>query len=153
MGGLQGVQAEDRLRLRAYVWADQAARLERLNAAIELARETGVKVEKADAAAWVRARLDGQLPVGTTVLYHSVFFQYPPIPVREAIAAGIEEAGTRTRDDRTLAWVRFEPESVIGGERGSARYVLNIVSWKNGERSEATLAEVDPHGRSMTWIV
>ena len=136
--------------LRTYVWADQVARLERLNAAMELARETGAKVEKADAAAWVRAKLAGELPTGTTVVYHSVFFQYPPIAVREAIAAGIEEAGTRTRGDAQLAWVRFEPESVIG-DRGSMRYVLNVVRWKNGQREEATLADVDPHGRTMTW--
>lgn len=147
---LDAANAADRLRLRAYVWADQAARLERLNAAIELARETGVKVQKADAAAWVRERLDGELPVGTTVVYHSVFFQYPPLAVREAIAAGIEEAGARTRGERCLAWVRFEPESVIG-RRDSTRYVLNVVTWKDGQRSEATLADVDPHGRTMRW--
>ena len=144
--------AEDRLQLRAYVWADQAARLERLNAAMELARETGVKVQKADAAAWVRERLTGELPEGTTVVYHSVFFQYPPIEVREAIAAGIEEAGMRTRDEHRLAWVRFEPESVLGRDRASTRYVLNVVTWKNGQRDEVTLADVDPHGRTMNWV-
>jgi len=26
-----------------------------------------------------------------------------------------------------------------------------VVSWKSGDRNEATLAEVDPHGRSMAW--
>jgi hypothetical protein len=149
---LDPANEDDRLRLRAYVWPDQTARLERLNAAMELARETGVKVEKADAALWVRERLGGELPVGTTVVYHSVFLQYPPLAVREAIAAGMEEAGTRTRGDRALAWVRFEPESVLGGERGSGRYVLNVVTWKNGQRSEATLADVDPHGRTMKWL-
>lgn len=147
---LDAGKAEDRLRLRAYVWADQATRLERLNAAMELARETGVKAEKADAAAWVQAKLAGDLPAGTTVVYHSVFFQYPPIEVREAIAAGIEEAGTRTRGDAHLAWVRFEPESVIG-DRNSMRYVLNVVTWQNGQRGETTLADVDPHGRTMRW--
>ena len=40
---------------------------------------------------------------------------------------------------------------MIGGERGSGSYVLNVVSWENGHRTEATLAEVDPHGRSMIW--
>ncbi|MEQ1782624.1 MAG: DUF2332 domain-containing protein [Hyphomonadaceae bacterium] len=148
---LDPANADDRLRLRAYVWADQGARLERLNAAMELARETGVKVQKADAAAWVRERLAGDLPVGTTVVYHSVFFQYPPIEVRAAIAAGIEEAGARTREDRRLAWVRFEPESVLGRDRASTHYVLNAVTWENGQREEVTLADVDPHGRTMKW--
>lgn len=148
---LDPADPDDDLRLRAYVWADQTQRMERLNAAIELARATGLKPEKADAAEWVGRRLT-QLPDGTSVVYHSVFYQYPPVAVRQAIRDAIEEAGVRTSGDRRLAWVRFEPESVIGGERGSGRYVLNVVSWKDGERKEATLAEVDPHGRSMTWL-
>ncbi|RYZ08516.1 MAG: DUF2332 domain-containing protein [Alphaproteobacteria bacterium] len=143
--------ADDRLRLRAYVWADQAPRMERLNAALDLARETGLKPEKADAAEWVQRKLGGELPAGTSVIYHSVFYQYPPLAVRQSIREEIEAAGARTSRDRRLAWVRFEPESVLGGERGSAHYVLNIVTWEEGRRSEATLAEVDPHGRSLVW--
>jgi hypothetical protein len=148
---LDAADAGDRLRLRSYIWADQTARMERLNAALDLARETGLKPEKADAAEWVRRKLGGELPAGTSVVYHSVFYQYPPREVREAIRDGIEEAGLRTSGERRLAWVRFEPESVIGGERGSVRYVLNIVTWDAGRRAEATLADVDPHGRSMIW--
>jgi hypothetical protein len=143
---------EQRLRLRAYIWADQTARLERLNAALDLARAQGHKVEKADAAEWVRRKLTGDLPVGTSVIYHSVFYQYPPKEVRAAIRDAIEEGGSRTTTDQRLAWVRFEPESVVGGPRGSTRYVLNVVSWNAGKRGEATLADVDPHGRTMTWL-
>jgi hypothetical protein len=143
---------EQRLHLRAYVWADQTARLERLNAALDLARGQGHRVEKADAAEWVRRKLSGDLPVGTSVIYHSVFYQYPPKDVRAAIRDAIEEGGSRTTPDRRLAWVRFEPESVVGGPRGSTRYVLNVVSWNAGRRGEATLADVDPHGRTMVWL-
>jgi hypothetical protein len=46
-----------RLRLRAYVWADQRERLSRLENAIDLARAYGPRVERADAAEWVRAKL------------------------------------------------------------------------------------------------
>jgi hypothetical protein len=143
---------EQRLRLRSYIWADQTARLERLNAALVLARGQGHKVEKADAAEWVRRKLSGDLPLGSSVIYHSVFYQYPPREVRAAIRDAIEEGGSRTTADRRLAWVRFEPESVVGGPRGSTRYVLNVVSWNGGKRGEATLADVDPHGRTMVWL-
>jgi len=143
---------QDRLRLQSYIWADQAARMERLNEALELSHRSGLKVEKADAAEWVKRKLTGQLPAGTTVIYHSVFFQYPPREVRQAISEAIEEAGTRATPDRRLGWVRFEPESLVGGERGSPRYVLNVVSWDGAGRREATLAEVDPHGRSLLWL-
>jgi hypothetical protein len=148
---LNAADANDRLRLRSYVWADQTGRMDRLNSALDLARETGVKPDKADAAVWVKEKLSGELPLGASVVYHSVFYQYPPREVREAIKANIEEAGSRTTPDRRLAWVRFEPSSVIGGDRDVIRYVLNIVSWNAGERSEQMLAEVDPHGRFMVW--
>ena len=118
---------------------------------MELSRETGLKVEKADAAAWVAARLAGDLPQGTSVVYHSVFLQYPPLEVRNAIAAAIEDAGARTRGGAQLAWVRFEPDSILSGDRSSTRYVLNAVTWSNGQRSETILADVDPHGRTMSW--
>lgn len=141
----------DTLRLRAYIWADQATRMERLNAAIALAGQTGIRPERADAAQWVRARLSSGLPPGTTVIYHSVFLQYPPQPVRAAIQRAIEEAGRGATSDRRLAWLRFEPETIIGGVRRGPPYVLNVVFWENGRRDERTLAEVDPHGRSLVW--
>lgn len=149
---LDAASDADCLRLRAYVWADQTARIERLEAAIDLARGTGVKVEKADAAAWVQQRLAGELPEGTSIVYHSVFFQYPPADVRQAIREAIEDAGARTTPARRLAWVRLEPESVLGAVNSQARYVLNVVTWEAGVRTERTLAEVDPHGRTMTWL-
>ena len=144
--------AEGKLRLRAYVWADQAARLARLNAAIDLAITSGLKVDKVDAAAWTCAKLTGDLPRGVTVIYHSVFYQYPPRDVRIAIADAIEEAGRRANADSQLAWVRFEPDSILGAASGSARYVLNIVRWDGAGRHEQTLADVDPHGRFMSWV-
>jgi len=150
---LDPANAEDRLRLRAYVWADQPARLTRLNAALDLAQATGVKVEKADAAVWTRRALAGELPVGTSVIYHSVFLQYPPRDVREAILDAIAAAGARTSPGRRLAWLSFEPESVVTGVASAQRYVLHAAMWDEGRRSDVTLAEVDPHGRHLTWLV
>jgi hypothetical protein len=142
----------DRLRLRAYIWADQTARMERLNAAIDLAAASPQRVEKADAAKWIAEKLGPGLLAGTTVIYHSVFFQYPPHEVRTAIAQAIETAGAKATAERRLAWVRFEPETILGGPRDSLRYVLNIVQWDGGGRRESTLADVDPHGRTLTWF-
>ncbi len=150
---LDASSTEDCLRLRAYVWADQAARLERLNAAIDLAQSTSVRVEKADAADWTRRALAGEMPMGTSVVYHSVFLQYPPRVVREGILDAIAAAGARTSPGRRLAWLSFEPESIVGGPHGSARYVLHAAVWDAGKRNDTTLAEVDPHGRHLTWLV
>jgi hypothetical protein len=71
------------LRLRSYVWPDQPERLARLDAAIALARETDVKVDRADAAEWLEAKLANRRSDGMTVIYHSVFLIYPPpVPMR-----------------------------------------------------------------------
>jgi hypothetical protein len=148
---LDASNPDDRLRLRAYVWADQTHRMERLNGAIELARASGLKVDRRDAAEWLREKLGGELKAGTTVVYHSVFFQYPPLEVRAAITEAIEQAGAGATRERRLAWVRFEPEAILGAERESTRYVLNVVTW-DGSRQERTLADCDPHGRTLEWV-
>jgi hypothetical protein len=138
-------------RLRAYVWADQPARLARLEAAAKLALASGVTVETACAADWSRARLAPGLAAGLTVVYHSVFLQYPPKPVRDALRVAIEAAGEGADADHQLAWVRFEPEAILGGRRASSIFWLNVVIWDERGRRAATLADVDPHGRSLTW--
>ena len=67
-------------------------------------------------------------------------------------ARQVQAAGARTTSLKQLARVSFEPESVVGGPHGSARYVLHVTRWENGQRSEAMLADVDPHGRKLTWL-
>ncbi len=126
--------------------------MDRLNAALDLARETGVKPEKADAAEWVKRKLAGQLPAG---------HQRRPTTrcssntrrARCARRSGCDRGGGDADDcpSGRLAWVRFEPKAVIGGSRDMVRYVLNIVSWSAGQCTEQTLAEVDPHGRLAVW--
>lgn len=102
-------------RLKAYVWPDQPERLARLDAAIALARRTRVRVDKADAADWLKARLAARPEEGPTVIYHSVFLQYPPAETRRALQAMIEEAGAEATWERPLAWVCFEPGAFFQG--------------------------------------
>src|SRR5690606_23927703 len=70
--------AEDRLRLTSYIWADQADRIERTRNALAVAVETGVRVERADAIAWLKRRLSTPKPGLAHVVYHSVAWQYFP---------------------------------------------------------------------------
>jgi len=103
------------LRLRSYVWPDQAERLARVDAAIALALETGVKVDKADAADWLKARLAARPETGLTVIFHSVFLQYPPAEVRRTLQAMTEVAGAAATPARPLAWLCFEPAAFFQG--------------------------------------
>ncbi len=133
---------EERLRLRAYIWADQAERLARFDAAAALAVSHDVRVERADAAEWLEARLPRRSPDALTVVYHSVFYQYPPPESRQRIAAAITEAGERST--APLAWLRLEPEGLLGGPRDSDRFLVDLVTWPGAERR--TLADTDGHG-------
>lgn len=102
------------IRLKSYAWPDQPARLQRLDAAIALARETGVIVEKTDAADWLRAKLAARPETGLTLIYHSVFLQYPPAETRRALIDMIEAEGATATEARPLAWVCLEPADLFG---------------------------------------
>jgi len=132
----------ERLRLRAYVWADQAERLARFDAAAALAVAHGEPVERADAAEWLEARLPRRASDALTVVYHSVFYQYPRTETRQRIARAITEAGER--GGAPLAWLRLEPEAVLDGPRDSTRFLVDLITWPGGERR--TLATTDGHG-------
>ena len=60
------------LRLKSYTWPDQAGRLARLDAAAELARHMGVRVEQADAVDWLAQKLTKRPSEGLTVIYLSL---------------------------------------------------------------------------------
>jgi len=132
-----------RLRLRAYVWADQADRLARFDAAVALALRRNVLVERADAADWLEERLAARPEDALTVVYHSVFLQYPPPDTRRRIRRAIVQAAESGA--APLAWLRLEPEAVLGGPPDSVRFLVDMITWPGGERR--TLAETDGHAR------
>jgi len=54
---LDPTNAEDILRLKSYVWPDQIERKQRMGAALKIAGEHPVKIEKADAVEWLATKL------------------------------------------------------------------------------------------------
>jgi hypothetical protein len=135
--------AHDRLRLRAYVWADQGARLQRLERALDHVARHGTRIEQADAADWLEARLAAR-PVGlTTVLFHSIVWQYLPRVTQERIAAALERAGGAANAGTPLAWLRMEPS------RGHDHADLRLTIWPGA--CEQLLADADFHGRWVSW--
>ena len=133
-----------RLRLRGYVWADQRERLDRLDHALAIAASVRHQGERADAAAWVGARLREPSEGCTTVLYHSIMWQYMPEASRAAITRDMFAAGERATQGAPLAWLRFEPA------RPEARPELALTLWP-GPRHE-TLAGAHAHGSAITWL-
>jgi hypothetical protein len=135
----------ERLRLRAYIWADQTDRLARFDAAVAVALAGNVRVERMDAADWLERRLTRRATDALTIVYHSVFIQYLPKETRERIKAALDHAGEATTVP--LAWLRLEPEAALGGPRDSAHFLVDLVIWPGGERR--TLARTDGHVRRV----
>lgn len=138
---------ELRLRLKSYIWADQADRLARFDGAVDLAIEHGVQVEAASADAWLQAKLAKRAPDAATIVYHSVFLQYPPREVRERIVGAITGAGVRANRAAPLVWVRLEPEAVTDGVHNGLRFVIDLTTWPGAERR--IIGYTDGHVRAI----
>ena len=137
------VNEVEALRLLAYVWPDQPERLARARAAIDLARRAGVAVQQADAADWTRAHAAPKVGMAT-VLYHSIFWQYPPPETRAAIIANIHAAGAAAARSAPFAWLRMEP-----GLDNALLTEVRLTTWPGGH--ERLLAVVHPHGATVDW--
>lgn len=133
------------LRVKSYVWPENADRLARISAAIALAAERAPDVAQADAADWVDHRLAApQEPGVTRVIHHSIVWQYIPEDRRQRITAAIEAAGARATPDRPLAWLTLETN------RATFRHELVVRHWP-GTGEPVLLGEAQAHGAWVEW--
>lgn len=130
-------------RLAAYVWAETPERMARLKGAIGMVREKAVRLERADAADWIEARLAEPQAEGVTrVLMHSVVWQYLPDPVTERIRGAMKAAGAAATPERPIAWLMMEPN------RALARPEVRVWS-RPGAAAWEIVATAHAHG---SWI-
>lgn len=133
--------AHGRLRLTAYIWPDQAARLGRLRGALDLAAQVPAEL-RAEPASATMARI--RLEPGTwTVLWHSIMYQY----LDDAEAAAIEQ-GAETLGAAATERARFAHVSLELTRRG-ADTPVGVVTWPGGVSRE--LGTALPHGTPVTW--
>lgn len=134
------------LRIKAYVWPEAQARLERIDAAIALAAQQPPRVERADAADWIAARLAEPQDHGVTrVIHHSIVWQYIPAERRARIVAAMDAAGARATADRPLAWMMLETN------RATFRHELKVRHWP-GDGQWHLLGEAQAHGAWVRWL-
>ncbi len=133
---------DGRLSLRSYVWPDQTARLDRLDAALEVARRMPAPVDRADATVWLNEHLADPVPGTITVVVHSIMFQYLSGDGRRGLLAAVEGAGRRASADAPVAWLRMEP----GGEQAEIR----LTTWPGG--TAGLLATSSYHGPPIRWL-
>jgi hypothetical protein len=116
---------------------------------MEIAQRLSITPDADDAADWIKAKLENRAKDALTVIYHSVFFQYPPQAVRDAITLAIETEGVRATPEAPLAWLRFEPGGILGHAQKGAGMILELIEWPSGRKR--ILADLDPHGRFVHW--
>lgn len=134
------------LRLQAYVWPDQTARMTRLRGALSVARARPARLEKADAADWVEANLAPVEGVAT-VLFHSVMWQYMPQQTQNAVSEAIAAAAAKATRTSPLAHLSMEPDLSLEGLPMAVRLTI----WPDGHSDH--LADVHPHGAWVRWLV
>ena len=142
---LDATSVEGRLRLTSYVWPDQRARLERLRGALAIAQDVPVVLERSGAADYL-TRLD-LVPGTTTVLWHSVMWQYLSRDEQAVATTRIGELGAQADATAGFAHLRLEPENPPAEAAVGFRVVLR--SWPGGE--ERVLGTAAPHGLPTTW--
>lgn len=130
------------LDLLAYIWPDQPDRIERLRAALDVARQWPVAIERADATAWVRRSLHERAPGRATVIFHSIVEQYLSAEELAAFHRHVRDAGERSTAAAPLAWLRMEP----AGDRAE----VWLTTWPGGR--DRRLAHVGYHGALVSLL-
>ncbi len=118
---------DTRLTLRAAIWPERVDRLERLDAALAVAREHPPPVERGDAVHWLERRLARPADGCTTVVFHSIVWQYLKPADRERVRVLLAAAGARATAAAPLAWLHLEP----AGGGGTA---VTLTTWPGRER-------------------
>jgi hypothetical protein len=126
----------------AYIWPDQRDRVERVRAALGIARERRPRVEKASAPAWAERVLREPVPGRATVLFHSIVEQYLSEEELAAFHRHLGKAGERATAAAPLTWLRMEP----AGHRAEVR----LTTWPGGE--ERLLARAGYHGTPVELL-
>lgn len=131
-------------RLLSFAWADQHARYERLERALQIAAAHPPRVDQGDAVAWLAQRLDEPQAAGCCqAIVHTMFLQYLNDRDRLDIAAMIDAAGARATAERPLVRIGFEWTA----DRSEVE--LRLTRWPTGQ-SEA-LAKCHPYGDWLEW--
>ena len=132
--------SEGRLSLLASVWADQVARVRRLEGALDVAVRVPVEIETASVSDWLPGKLERKTPGQATVVYHSIVQEYFDEATAAAFHACLARAGDEARDGAPTFWLRLEPVRVDG----ALRYAVSLKQWPGGV--DRVVAWSGPHG-------
>jgi hypothetical protein len=136
--------AEGKLRLMAYVWPDQVARVERLRGALVLAERVPAILRREAGAETVTGT---SLQDGSwTVLWHSVMWMYLTAAQKAEIVAAIEALGATATPNARLAHLSLEARK--RDDQSDHEWLVTMTTWPGGDRR--VLGVGDPHG-GVRW--
>jgi hypothetical protein len=110
-----------------------------------LAQRDGVTLEKADAAEFLKSRLAWPLPEGTTVVFHSVVWQYLPEATKQGVQDALDRAAATATPTHRLAWLRYEPNPLLKDLGSVEGFGVALTLWPGGDQRR--LASTDGHTR------
>jgi hypothetical protein len=129
--------------LESLVWPGQEGRVERLHAAIRIAREFPTTVSRGDLLSDLEAAFACIPPDATLVVFHSAVLAYLPPESREKFTRYVRELDA--------VWISNEAPGVFpdidaraGPDIPRNRFVLSV----NGN----PVAFTGPHGQSIDWV-
>jgi hypothetical protein len=132
--------SEGRLSLLASVWADQVARVGRLQGALEIAARVPVEIETASVSDWLPRNLERKAPGRATVVYHSIVQEYFDEATATAFQNCLNQAGEEALPEAPIFWLRLEPVR----EDDALRYAVSLKQWPGGV--DRVVAWSGPHG-------
>jgi hypothetical protein len=135
---------DGRLTLLSYVWPGQTERFTMLRAALDVAHDVPVAIDRADIPDWLARQLDEPVPDRATVVFHSIVWQYLTGDERVTAEAVLATAGNRASGNAPLAWLRLEPSPDL------THTELRVTTWPGGE--ERLLARGHYHFGPVEWV-
>jgi hypothetical protein len=132
--------ADDRDWLRALIWPDQVARLQRLDRAIELFMTRRPVIKAGDALTLLPDALADIPSDVSPCIYHTIAIYQFSREMKNALEDLLTVAGLR----RPVWRLSFEYDGQL--------YILSAIRYSDGLREEKRLASAHPHGTWLEWL-
>jgi hypothetical protein len=131
--------ADDRDWLRALIWPDQGSRLERLDKAVSIFRETQSEIRSGDALALLPNALAEAPRDCALFIYHTIATYQFSHEMKEALENMLVVAGLR------------RPVWELSFEFDGREYLLSLSEHRDGTKTTRVLANSHPHGTWLEW--
>jgi hypothetical protein len=128
-------------RLQSFVWPDQVERLHRLQAALAVATDLPVKVEREGFATWLPREARPQNG-SVAVVLQSIVEEHLPPAQRDELHATIDRIGQTASSKAPFAYVRMEQEG--------AAYDTTVRTWPS--QDTLVICRSDGHAQDIRWM-